>query len=113
MPFYKYKAKNRDNYIINDIMEAQDKGDAVRRIKRNNMVPIDIVELKITKFMKGKEINLTSGVKKQDLVFFLAQLYNLLNAGLTLFNSFRIIIDQTSNKYLQKYLIKILQDFRN
>ncbi len=113
MPFYKYKAKNRDKYVVSDIIEAVDKGDAVRKLKRNDMVPIDVVEIRITKLMQGKEIIITSGVSKQDLVFFLSQLYNLLNSGLILLDCFKIIIDQTSNKYLQKYLIKILQDLRN
>lgn len=113
MPFYKYKAKNRDKYVVTDVIEAIDKGDAVRKLKKNDLVPLDVVEIKITNFMKGKEIVITSGVSKQDLVFFLSQLYNLLNSGLILLDCFKIIIDQTSNKYLQKYLIKILQDLRN
>jgi len=113
MPFYRYKARNRDNYVVSDIMEAVDKGDCVRKLKRNDMVPLDVTEIKITSFMKGKEITLTSGVSKQDLVFFLSQFYNLLNSGLGIIDSLKIIIEQTQNKYLKKYLIKILQDIRN
>lgn len=113
MPYYRYKARNRDAYIVTDIMEASDKGEVVRRIKTNNMVPLEVVELKLTTFLKGKEINVTSGVSKQDLVFFLSQFYNLLHAGLSIIESLKIIIDQTQNKYLKKYLINVLQDIRN
>ncbi|HEY8364799.1 MAG TPA: type II secretion system F family protein [Haloplasmataceae bacterium] len=113
MPIYRYRARNRDHYIVNDIMEAIDRGDCVRKLKLNNMVPIEVSEIKLATFIKGKDITLTSGVKKQDLVFFLSQFYNLLHAGLSIIESLKIIIDQTSNKYLKKYLIKVLQDIRN
>lgn len=113
MPVYRYKARNRDHYIITDIMEAVDKGDCVRKLKINDMVPLDVTEIKLASFLKGKDIVLTSGVSKQDLVFFLSQFYNLLNAGLSIIESLKIIIDQSSNKYLKRYLIKVLQDIRN
>ncbi|QVK19183.1 type II secretion system F family protein [Mycoplasmatota bacterium] len=113
MPFYRYKAKNRDHYVVSDILEAVDKGDCVRRIKKNDMVPLEVVEIKLTSFMKGKEVTITSGVSKQDLVFFLSQLYNLLNSGLGIIDCLKIIIEQSENKYLKKYLIKVLQDIRN
>ncbi len=113
MPYYRYKARNRDKYIVSDIMEALDKGDCVRKLKKNDMVPLDVVEIKIASFLKGKDITITSGVKKQDLVFFLSQFYNLLNSGLGIIDSLKIIIDQAENKYLKKYLIKVLQDIRN
>jgi len=113
MPYFRYKARNRDAYIVTDIMEAPDKSEVVRRIKNNNMVPLDVIELKLTSLLKGKEINITSGVSRQDLVFFLSQFYNLLHSGLSIIESLKIIIDQTQNKYLKKYLINILQDIRN
>ncbi len=113
MPFYRYKARNRDHYVVSDIIEATDKGDCVRKLKMNNMIPLDVTEIKIATFIKGKDITITSGVSKQDLVFFLSQFYNLLNSGLSIIESLKIIIDQSSNKYLKKYLIKILQDIRN
>jgi type IV pilus assembly protein PilC len=113
MPVYRYKARNRDHYIVSDIIEAVDKGDCVRKLKINDMVPLDVTEIKLASFLKGKDITLTSGVSKQDLVFFLSQFYNLLHAGLSMIESLKIIIDQTNNKYLKKYLIKVLQDIRN
>ncbi len=113
MPFYRYKARNRDKYIVSDIMEAIDKGDCVRRLKKNDMVPMEVLEIRMTSFLKGKEITITSGVSKQDIVFFLSQFYNLLKSGLGMIDCLKIIIDQTTNKYLKKYLIKILQDIRN
>ena len=113
MLVYRYKARNRDHYIVSDIIEAVDKGDCVRKLKINDMVPLDVTEIKLASFLKGKDITLTSGVSKQDLVFFLSQFYNLLHAGLSMIESLKIIIDQTNNKYLKKYLIKVLQDIRN
>ena len=113
MPVYRYKARNRDHYIVSDIIEAVDKGDCVRKLKINDMVPLDVTEIKLASFLKGKDIPLTSGVSKQDLVFFLSQFYNLLHDGLSMIESLKIIIDQTNNKYLKKYLIKVLQDIRN
>ena len=113
MPVYRYKARNSDKYIITDIVEAVDRGDAVRKIKNINLVPLDVYELKVGSLLKNKDLTITSGVSKQDLVFFLSQFYNLLEAGLTIIDSLKIIIDQTDNKYLRKYVIQILQDLRN
>lgn len=113
MKVYRYKARNRESNIVNDILEAIDKGDAVRKLKRLDLVPIEINELRMSKLNNSLNITLTSGVSKKDLIFFLSQLYNLLHAGLGIIESLKIIIDQTTNKYLKKYLVVMLQDIRN
>jgi type IV pilus assembly protein PilC len=113
MRVFRYKARNREDLVINDIIEAVDKGDAVRKLKNNSLVPLELDELKVSKLGQGLNITLTSGISKKDLVFFLSQLYNLLHAGLGIIDCLKIIIDQTQNKYLKKYLVDMLQDIRN
>jgi type IV pilus assembly protein PilC len=113
MKVFRYKARNRENFVVNDIIEAVDKGDAVRKLKNNSLVPLELSELKVSKLGEGLNISLTSGISKKDLVFFLSQLYNLLHAGLGIIDALKIIIDQTQNKYLKKYLVDMLQDIRN
>lgn len=110
---FRYKARNRENHFITDLIEAIDKGDAVRKLKKNELIPLEVEEIKVSKIGEGLNITLTSGISKKELVFFLSQLYNLLHAGLSIIDSLKIIIDQTKNKYLRKYLIDVLQDIRN
>jgi len=66
LAYFRYKARNRDKYIVSDIMESTDKGDVVRKLKKMDLVPIDVSEIKMTALLKGKEITITSGVRKQD-----------------------------------------------
>lgn len=113
MKFFKYRAKNFENEVIIDIIEADDKADAIRKLKNNLLIPLELKEIKVNRISKFLQMTVTSGVSKRDLVFFLSQLYNLLNAGLGIIDSLKIIIDQTTNKYLRGYVANMLQDIRN
>lgn len=113
MPLFKYKAVNKDKYTVNGQIEAFNKKDAIHKIKEQNLLPFDLQEVRVSFLQKDINIQIGNPIKLQDKIFFLSQFSNLLKAGLGIVDALKIIIDQTTNKHLEKILIDVLSEIRN
>ncbi|ERJ13802.1 type II secretion system F family protein [Haloplasma contractile] len=113
LPFYRYRASSKDIYEVSDVIEAYSRKEAINRLKKLDLTPIEVEQLRFAFLYKDLELSLGSKISRKDLVFFLSQLSKLLHAGVGVMESFRIIVEQTTNKNLQKVLLKILHSLRN
>lgn len=118
MPTYVYEALNPQGKEVRGEMEASTNDEAVSLIRAKNLFPTRVTE-KAAKKTKaavlpaapGKKKSFTLGrVKTKELTTFTRQLSTLLDAGLPLVRSLRILQDQTRPGPLKNQLIDITED---
>lgn len=96
---YNYTAKNSSTgKLIKSSVEAASEQEAVKNIKAEGLVPIDIKAEHVSTKGIGARLN---RVKAKDKVLFFRQLSTLINAGLPLSQSLRNVAEQTKNKNLR------------
>lgn len=106
---YNYKAYDNDKLILGKV-EANSKNDVVNYLKNNNLFPVTIREQ--TSQAESYIAGIFSRVSFNDIVDFTRQLAIMLNAGLTLIDSFDILKKQTTKPALSKVLIEIDKEIR-
>lgn len=115
---YRYKAKAANGNIMNGTHSADNESDVVSWIRRNGWIPIDVkrtyeIALQISESATGKSINwgeifnLSRRIKLRDKSVFFRQLATLISAGVPIASAIEILIEQTSNKRLNKIISNI------
>lgn len=90
MPTYKIKAKDTHSNLITEILEAETQRDVIDTLHRRGLVVVGIEELR----PKGKAKRSRGKIKLDELVIFSRQLSTMVNAGLPLIDSMRILYEQ-------------------
>jgi type IV pilus assembly protein PilC len=109
MPRYKYKAKNRQGKSFQGVVEAEDESDASKVLDDRGL---EVVYLEYAgKGNQGKSKGFTlpflNRVKRKDIVIFSRQLSVMISANVSVVQSLRILIEQTSNETLKKIVTDI------
>lgn len=110
MPKFKYRAMSSIGEITeNDAFEAKSIEDVHAMIKSNNLMPLNIEEVKQSTEIK---FELFGKVKLRDIAIFCRQFGTMLEAGVTINASINMLSEQVPNKKLQKILVIIDEDIK-
>lgn len=107
---YKYTGRDQKGKK-SGIITASSKKDALIQLKKQEVRVIEILEMPET--LMTKDITIGNPVKLQHLVIFLRQFATLLQAGVTVVDSTRILAEQTESKALGKALKEIEDELRD
>ncbi|MEN0058961.1 MAG: type II secretion system F family protein, partial [Bdellovibrio sp.] len=92
MAKFQYQAKNPAGQIIQGEIEAASQQEAVVRLRAQQLVPIRIVQFGASRSSAGKSASLFAArVKGKDLQVFTRQFATLINAGIPVVDSLKIL----------------------
>ena len=102
MPLYKYKAKDKEGKILEDVVQAANKKEAASFLKSEEFQVLTIKDLeqKGLRFLKG-------GISVSEKAAFCRFMATMLRAGLPLTEAADIIRQETQSKKLQEVLFDI------
>lgn len=106
MAKYKYLIADKNGKEKKGTIEASGEQQAINKLKADGAI---VLEIKEHKSLDDASWNITIGnpVKKKDITIFCKQFYSILNAGVTVIDGLRMVIDQTENKELRKALYNV------
>lgn len=107
MPTYQYIAIDQKGAKKRGKMEASDSSRVERTLKLEGLIPVSVKESMIadnTVSVTGKSAS------ARELGVFCRQMVSLLNAGVSVVDSFGMLADQTENKTMQTALRDVMQN---
>jgi type IV pilus assembly protein PilC len=105
MPMYEYTARNSSGQIQKGQLEAQSTDEVNAHLRKNRMMLVSVRQApKSISFGKGGRI------RTRDIVIFTRQFATMINAGLPLVQSLRILAQQTENKTLKEVTKAVVYD---
>lgn len=116
MPYYKYRAKRGTEETIENIIEAQNKEDAVNKINALGFIAVRLEDVSL-RYEGLNSSSITGWFSKRvglrQLNLFSSQLSSLLKSGVPILKALGIIIEQTEHPYFKDVLLKISQDVKS
>lgn len=115
MPYFLYKAKDRQGQLISGTLESENRSSVVARLHVMGYFPIEISgeEQDKGKGLEGaiRQVRrFGGGVKSRDLTMFYRQMSDLVGAGVPLVKSLGIVKSQCTNDNLKNLLSQVDQD---
>ena len=109
MAKFSYKAKKGPSQIIEDIMEADNFDQAVERIIRLGLSPVDVVLYKASSVVKPKREKKSPRVrvKSSDIVSLTRHLYDLIDSGVPILRALETSSRQVKNIYFKNVVEQI------
>jgi type IV pilus assembly protein PilC len=89
------------------MVQAESESSAAKVLIEQGLMPLEIKEIDENGSFLAK---LTGRITTKDKIIFLRQLSTLIGAGLPLSQSMRTVLDQTSNKQMQRVVEEIIAD---
>lgn len=114
MKMYKYKAKRGPSEIVQGVMPAATKDEAVDKINDLGLVPVDVREAAAEK-VSGKNVR-PKGPKRlrgRQLITFYRQLSKLLKSGVPLLKSLTVIGDEYRKAHFKEMFDGLCADVRD
>jgi type IV pilus assembly protein PilC len=99
MKQYNYIGRNNLGNKVNGIIETDSDQEALLMLKEEGIAVIQLKEQKM-KWL-NREIHLDSRIKMRELIIFLRQFATLLDAGVSVARSIKILADQTESRMLK------------
>ncbi|MDN7240351.1 type II secretion system F family protein [Planococcus sp. N028] len=109
MARFKYEGRDKKK-IRSGIMVANNRREAIEKLRDEGIRVIDIREMAATGFQK--EITLGAPVKRDQFIMFLRQFSTLMRAGVTIVDAVKILSQQVESKALRKTLTEIDEELR-
>ncbi len=111
MAIYTYQARSINGQISQGKIEARDEAEARIKLRAKQLIPVKLTVLTQSKNDSELEIAIKSlfeaKIKSKDLQIFTRQFATLINAGIPISDSLRILSDGSLNKLLKETLIQI------
>lgn len=126
MPSYSYTAKSEDGESKGGLIEAKDKVEVARILRREGLVPLTInvsgadsqkeegesILRKITKFDVNRVLDRVRGVPLADKMMFSRHLAVMISAGVPLTKALNVLARQSHNYKFKKAISKIEEGIR-
>lgn len=109
MAKFNYEARTRDGAIVKGSINVKNKRDAVDSLIAKGLVVVNIYEDAGLNLDAFQQVNI-GGVPIKERVLFMRQLATMINAGLTMPQSLRILKTQIKNPYFKKAIDQVLFD---
>ncbi|WP_181349729.1 type II secretion system F family protein [Thalassobacillus sp. CUG 92003] len=106
MAYYAYQGRNRVGKLVKGKVKAESRKEAVQTIKQKGVATTSLTEIQSVLY---KELSFGQKVKPKDFVVYLRQFATLINAGISLLETTRILQEQTNSKFLKSALGDIAQ----
>ena len=107
MPMFEYTARNPSGEIQKGQIDVQTKDEVGAYLRKNRLILVSVREA-------PKQINFSFGgakrIKTRDIVIFTRQFATMINAGLPLVQSLKILAQQTENKALRDVTRAVVYD---
>ncbi len=97
---FRYRAKDRSGMIVEGILEAGSRAEAVAKLTENGLYPVFLRPYRKGVLSKNVSIGVLNPVKLRDVVVFSRQFAVMLKAGLPVADALRVLVDQTENPKL-------------
>jgi type II secretory pathway component PulF len=104
MPVFEYKALNKKNIEITDVIEAANEAEAIQTLQKMGFTPISIVKKKAQIGSSVFGDLFAPKVKTQTLVQFTRQLRTMLSAGIALLEALDVLEKQVEDKYFKQII---------
>jgi type II secretory pathway component PulF len=117
MPRFFYRAKKGPTEIIDDVIEAQSRDEAVEKISRLGYLPIKIQEEATAlreKEAKSKAASVLyrGRVRSKDVTIFSRQLASLVKSGVPILRALNILSEQSESPAFRDVIAKISKDVK-
>jgi len=114
MPRFNFEAVTSDGITISNITEAENKSDAISKLRNMGYFPTEVIEVGAEAERKKKyEIHIpwfSDRIKASDIEFFSYQLSTLVNSAVPIIQSLGIIIEQIDNSRFRQIIEQIKYD---
>jgi len=114
MGFFRYKAVSPDGKVVEGTLEATDQESAVTHLQEQGQLPIKVLSGGDSELL-SREFQLPwkrKRVPQRELLIFTQELSALIQAGLPLDRSLRILIDLTENEFLKEVVRELLAEIK-
>lgn len=115
-PQYRFSAKTLDGNEVNSVINAANRSEALQALSKNNMVPIILKEKQIYREMLSawlaRIFNFIGyrAYSNRDMMIFCRQFATLLQAGIAILQSLRILANQFEIASLKKPISAVARD---
>ena len=100
MPSFGYTAIDKAGVELRGSMEAENREKVIQEIKRQGLIPMDVVEQSI--WNRDIDLNFERKPSARDLSVFCRQFVSMTKAGVTIIEAMKMLVEQTDNKALKK-----------
>lgn len=100
MPSFGYTAIDKAGVELRGSIEAESKEKVIQEIKRQGLIPMDIVEQSI--WNRDIDLNFEKKPSARDLSVFCRQFVSMTKAGVTIIEAMKMLVEQTDNRALKK-----------
>jgi type IV pilus assembly protein PilC len=107
---FKYKIQNKNNEIMEGIIESPDKFALAREFREKGNIPLSIEEFKDKEGILSFKIKLFSKVSLAEKIMFTNNLSGMLSAGLSLSRALTVLEKQSTNQTLTDILHGLQDD---
>ncbi|MDA2933882.1 type II secretion system F family protein [Acidobacteria bacterium AH-259-D05] len=115
MAFFRYKAVTPDGKMVEGTLEGVDQETVMARLQEQGQLPVKVFSGEDTGLL-SRQIQLPwrrRRVSQNELLVFTQELSTLIEAGLTLDRSLRILSDLTENVYLSEVVAELLREIKS
>lgn len=109
---FKYTGKSRDGKTKKGFIEADNRQEALKKLRDQGIRPRELQETKSTALNKDISFG-SSRVKTEDFVIYCRQFATLIRAGVPIVESTNILARQTESKAFKKILTEVEADVRS
>lgn len=107
MARYKYEARSFSGKNLNGIVDARDESEARVKLHAKQLVPLKLTVVQEQGANSKKVSFLSPAIKSKELQIFTRQFATLINSGIPILDSLKILSDGAADKSIKEALIQI------